>query len=639
LLLGLLLDNARSGIGVFVPRIRVLTCASHLNIAWYHLRKRSGDNEMADRTVLDLYRHEVDAPRPEHYAHWTPTGRRVLTTQEFFSKTCALAEAWVELGVARGDRVVLLSDNRPEWHMVDLATLDVSAVDVPVYQTLTPTQLAYQVEDSGAVAAVAENSTQMAKFLDIRKRCPNLRHLVQIDGDRAEGVLDFDQLVAAVGGDSEGRFWSRGGDIEEGDLATIIYTSGTTGEPKGVMLSHRNLVQNTTFTNRRLKGSRSDLALEFLPLCHTAERIAGYCYMQRAMSKAYCTVEHVGGLLAKIAPTVFFAAPRVYEKLYQTVIEKVESAQPIARKLFFWSLGVGCQANDCRIGGNDPGTLLTLKHRLADRLVLSKIRDNLGGRVRLCITGAAELPPYVDDFFHALGVPMVDAYGLTETAPVAVIGSTEPAEVRRGWIGRPLDNLEVKLAEDGEVLVRGPSVMMGYWNKPEQTAETIDSDGFLRTGDIGEMDSDGYLRIIDRKKDLIVTSGGKNVAPQPIESRLKQSQMVDVAVLIGERRNFISALITPDFEQLGQWAEEHDVTRDAVEDLLRTPEVLELFQQVVDGVNAELARYEQIRKFRLLPVPLTVEDGSLTPTLKVRRRVVTERFADIIEGIYSTGAR
>jgi long-chain acyl-CoA synthetase len=563
----------------------------------------------------------------------------VLSTEEFFSRTCSLAEAWFELGVSRGDRVVLLSDNRPEWHMVDLSLLDLGAVDVPVYQTLTPAQLAYQVEDSGAVAAVAENSAQMAKFLDIRKHCPNLRNLVQIEGDGAEGVIDFGQLVGGGGGNDEGRFWDRAREIDEAELATIIYTSGTTGEPKGVMLSHRNLVQNATFTNRRLRGDRADLALEFLPLCHTAERMAGYCYMQHAMSKAYCTVEHVGSLLTQITPTIFFAAPRVYEKVYQKVIERVEASQPIKQKLFFWSLRVGREANDCRIAGDDPGALLKIKHRLADSLVLSKIRASLGGRVRLCITGAAELPPYVDDFFHALGVPMVDAYGLTETSPVAVIGSIEGGEVRRGWIGRPLDNLEVRLAGDGEVLVKGPSVMMGYWNKPEQTAETIDSEGFLHTGDIGEMDGDGYLRIIDRKKDLIVTSGGKNVAPQPIESRLKRSQMVDVAVVVGERRNFISALIAPDFDQLGQWAAENDLSFDSVEDLLQMPEVLGSYQRIVDAVNADLARYEQIREFRLLPERLTVEDGSLTPTLKVKRPVVAERFADIIEAIYSTRAR
>jgi len=590
---------------------------------------------MVDRTVLDLYRHEVDAPRAEHYSHWTPSGRRVLSTEDFFASTCALASELAELGVTNGDRVLLLSDNRPEWHMVDLAVLDLGAVDVPVYQTLSSAQLAYQVNDSGAVVAVAENPVQVAKLLEIRDKCPSLRHVIQIEGDRADHVLDFEELASGEDDCAEGRFWDRAATVDDQKMATIIYTSGTTGEPKGVMLSHHNLVQNATFTNRRLHGDRTDLALEFLPLCHVAERIAGYCYMQHSTSKAYCTVEHVGALVGRIAPTIFLAVPRVYEKVYQKVVERVEASSPVKRKLFHWALGVGGEANDFRITGNASGFGLKLRHGLADRLVLSKIRGGLGGRVRLCITGAAEMPRYVADFFHALGVPMVDAYGLTETSPCIIVGSIEPGEIRRGWLGRPLENLEVKLAEDGEVLVKGPSVMMGYWSKPEQTAKVFDPEGFLLTGDIGEMDDDDYLRIIDRKKDLIVTSGGKNVAPQPIESRLKRSQLVDVAVLIGDRRNFISALISPDFVELKRWALEQDVPFDAIKDLLQQPEVLALFQEAVDAVNVELARYEQIREFHLLPETLTVEGGFLTPTLKVKRPVVNERFAEIIEGIYS----
>jgi len=589
---------------------------------------------MTDRTVLDIYRHEVDAPRAEHYSHWTPAGRRVLSTEDFFAKTCELADALVGLGVTSGDRVLLLSDNRPEWHMVDLAVLDLGAVDVPVYQTLTPAQLAYQVNDSGAAVAVAENPVQMAKLLEIRAKCPSLRHLVQIEGDRADSVLNMEELAGGEDGCAEGRFWDRAATVDEQKLATIIYTSGTTGEPKGVMLSHHNLVQNATFTNRRLSGELGDLALEFLPLCHTAERLAGYCYMQHSISKAYCTVEHVGDLFARIAPTVFFAAPRVYEKVHQKVFESVDASSQVKQGLFRWALKVGGEANDRRIAGVAPGFALALKHGFADRLVLSKIRASLGGRVRLCITGAAELPKHVADFFHVLGVPMVDAYGLTETAPCIVVGSTEPGEIRRGWLGKSLDNLEVKLAGDGEVMVKGPSVMMGYWNKPEQTAEVFDPEGFFLTGDVGEMDDEGYLRIIDRKKDIIVTSGGKNVAPQPIESRLKQSQLVDVAVLIGERRNFISVLISPDFVELKRWALEHDVPFDTINDLLQQAEVSTLFQESVDAVNSELARYEQIREFRLLPESLTVDGGLLTPTLKVKRPVVNERFAEIIDGIY-----
>lgn len=590
---------------------------------------------MADHTVLDLYRHDVETPRPEHYAHWTPSGRRTLSTEEFFTKTRSLAAGLSELGVSPGDRVVLFSDNRPEWHMSDLAILSLGAVDVPVYLTLTPAQLTYQINDSGACVAVAENAFQMAKLLEIRGDCPGLRNLIQIEGEREDGVLGFEELSGEKGNDTEARFWDGARTIDEKNLATIIYTSGTTGEPKGVMLSHENLVQNTTYTNRRLAGDRTDLALEFLPLCHTAERIAGYCYMQHSMSKVYCSVEHVSGFFAQIAPTVFFAAPRIYEKVHQKVVQRVEGSSPIKRKLFRWALDAGTRANDCRIAGEAVGAGLKLEHGLADRLVLSKIRAALGGRVRLCITGAAMLPSHVSDFFHALGVPMVDAYGLTETSPVAVIGSIEPGEVRRGWAGKAIDNMEVRLAEDGEVLVKGSSVMMGYWNKPEATAETIDENGFLHTGDIGEMDDDGYLRIIDRKKDLIVTSGGKNVAPQPIENRLKQSSFVDAAVLIGERRNFISTLLVPDLDQLEQWAEENGVEFESATDLLQHPAVADLYQQTVDSANAELARYEQIREFRLLLEPLTIKNDCLTPTLKVKRRVIDERFTDIIDGIYS----
>jgi len=590
---------------------------------------------VGDRTVLDLYRHDVEAPRDEHYAHWTPGGKRTLSTVEFFHRTCALADSLNELGIVAGDRVILLSDNRPEWHMVDLAVLDLGGVDVPVYQTLTADQIAYQVNDAGATMAVVETPQQMAKFLEIADRCPELRRLVQIEGDQVGGVLAFDELTSGRIQGAETRFWDRAGAIDERALASIIYTSGTTGEPKGVMLSHHNLVQNVIFTNRRLPADRTDLALEFLPLCHTAERLASYCYMQHAISKAYCSVEHVSEVIAAIRPTVFFAVPRVYEKVCQKIFENVEASPPLKKKLFRWALGVGGEFNDRRIAGEEIRGGLAITHALADRLVLSKIRGGVGGRVRFCITGAAATPGYVADFFHAVGIPMVEAYGLTETSPVMVIGSIEVGDIRRGWIGRPLENLDVRLAADGELLVKGPSVMMGYWNKPEETAEAFDENGYLRTGDIGEIDPDGFVRVIDRKKDLIVTSGAKNVAPQPIESRLKQSPFVDIAVLIGDGRHFISVLISPDFEELEKWARASGLSFDARDDLLTNASVLGLYQEVVDGINSGLARYEQIREIRLLPVTLSIESGHLTPTLKVKRRVVVKEFAELIDDIYT----
>ena len=590
---------------------------------------------MADRTVLDLFRHDVESPRSDHYSHWTPDGCRTLSTEEFVSRCCGLADALAELGVTAGDRVLLVSDDRPEWHLVDLAVLDLGAVDVPVYGTLSPSQLAYQVQDSGATVAVAENAEQMAKFLEIRGGCPELEHLIQIEGDRPPGVLALDDLAAPAGAGSEARFWDRTTTLDEQQLMTIIYTSGTTGDPKGVMLSHRNVVANVLFTARRFPADETDLALEFLPLCHTAERTAGYCYMRNRTRKAYCSVAHAGELIAKIQPTIFFAVPRVYEKLYQKVTERVAAAPKTRQRLFEWALAVGRDTAAHRMAGRPLTGLAAMRSAVADRLVLSKVRAALGGRLRFCITGAAEMPPHVAEFIRALGVWLVDAYGLTESSPVIAIGGSAPELIRAGSIGLPLDNLEVRLAPDGELLVRGPSVMMGYWHKPEQTAEAFDQEGFLRTGDIAEIDEEGFIRIIDRKKDLIVTSGGKNVAPQPIESRLKGSPYVDAAVLIGDRRHFIAALLSPNFEELERWAEAHGLDHDDRLELVRNPAVVSLFDEVVTAANKELARYEQIRQFRVLPVSLSIEGGHLTPTLKVKRRVVEQQFAELIGEIYA----
>jgi long-chain acyl-CoA synthetase len=590
---------------------------------------------MADRTVLDLYRHDFDAPREEHYAHWTPHGRRTLSTEDFFHSTASLAEALSDLGVSSGDRVMLVSDDRPEWHIVDLAVLDLGAVDVPVYGTLTPDQVAYQVNDSGAVMAIAENAEQSSKFLEIRDRCPTLEHFVQIEGPREEGVFALDDLTVDTGDGAEERFWDRAAALDEHSLATIVYTSGTTGDPKGVMLSHQNFAQNALHIFSRIKGNRTDLVLEFLPLCHAAERTAGYCYMLSSTSKAYCSVEHVGEFIAAIRPTVFLAVPRVYEKVYQKIFERVDASSPLKRSLFNWALGVGRQVAGDRVAGRAIGGTLALQHALADRLVLSKIRAGFGGRVRFCVTGAADTPKHVLEFFHAIGIWMVEAYGLTETSAVVSIGGTEPGMLRLGCVGRPLDNVEVRLAPDGELTVKGPSIMTGYWNKPEATAEVFDAEGFFHTGDIGEIDDDGFIKFIDRKKDLIVTSGGKNVAPQPIESRLKQSQLVDSVVVLGDRRRFISALFSPNFEELRRWAKDHGVAYAGPEDLTTDPSILEAFQRIVDSTNARLARYEQIKEFRVLPETLSIEGGHLTPTLKIRRRVVEQQFADIIEEIYA----
>ncbi len=590
---------------------------------------------MAERTVLDFYRRDTAAPRPGHYVHFFPGGTRSFSTEEFFLQTTALAEALEGLGVGRGDRVMLLSDDRPEWHMADLAIADLGAVSVPVYGTLTPRQIEYQVKDSGARVVIAENAEQMAKFLEIRDNCPELQHLIQIEGPVEPGVATWEDVVASgdIGGAGD-RFWKRARSVREEDLLTIIYTSGTTGEPKGVMLTHRNMVQNVLTSTPRIPVRRRDVALEFLPLCHVFERMVGYIYMWCSTYRAYCSIYHVGDLIAEIRPHIFAAVPRFYEKVHEGIQAKLAEASPLRRSLFHWAVNVGREMAHRRIAGREIPILLQKRYDLADRLVLSKIQEALGGRVRFAISGGAELPLHLGEFFHAVGIPVMEGYGLTETSPVIAVNGAKPGQLRLGTVGKPLANLNIKIDEDGELLVRGPSVMEGYWNKPEMTAEVFDDEGFFRTGDLAEIDDNGFLLITGRKKDIIVTAGGKNVAPQPMENSLKRSPYLESVVLIGDGRPYLVAVFSPAFEALEAWAREHGIEHAGREDLVTRPQVMRLYQDLVDSVNAGRASFEQIKRFAIVPVTFTVEGGHLTPTLKIKRRIIEQRFAKLIDRLY-----
>lgn len=588
------------------------------------------------KNILDLYRHDTEKPRSRHYVHYRSDGRSTFSTEDFFQQTAALAQALADHGIGKGDRVMLASGNRPEWHIADLAILDTGAADVPVYQTLTPEQIAYQAKDSGARIAIVENSEQMEKFLEVRDRCPDLEMLIQIEEDGETGVTSWDDMLTAGSlRKAEAGFWDRAKKIKPEDLMTLIYTSGTTGEPKGVMLSHDNLIQNVLFAADRIPVTRQDLALEFLPLCHVLERMIGYIYMWRSTFRAYCSVYEVGELVASIRPTLFAGVPRFYEKVQQKIMTKVAGASSTRRSLFLWALNVGREVSRRRISGAPIGSFLEARYKLADKLVLSKVREGLGGRLRYAISGGAELPMHVNEFFHALDLQVMEGYGLTETSPVIAVNGAGPGELRLGTVGKPLQNLDLKIAEDGELCVRGPSVMKGYWNKPEATAEVFDKDGYFHTGDIADIDDGGFVLIVDRKKDLIVTAGGKNVAPQPIESHIKKSPFIEAVVLIGDRKPYIVALISPAVEEVERWAEEHQIEADNLALLLEHPEVRQLFEDAVEKANASLARYEQIKKFHVLDEVLSIESGHLTPTLKVKRRVVEKDYAGLIESMYS----
>ncbi len=589
---------------------------------------------MTVKNILDIYRLETEKPRKEHYFHYFPGGKRVFSTDEFFERTSFLAVGLEKLGLERGDRLMILMDNRPEWHMVDLATIDHGAIDVPIYGTLTAEQVCYQAQDSGAKIAVAENADQMAKFLEIKDRCPDLKTLIQVEGEAAEGVLTLDEVIDS--GDSETAgdlFWERAKKVKAEDTLTLIYTSGTTGNPKGVELTHENLVQNVLpSATRALIQSDEDFALEFLPLCHVFERMLGYLYMYVGATKAYCSVHHVAELLAEIKPTVFASVPRLFEKIHDKIQGKVAAAPAIRQALFRWALKQGRNAYPERLAGREPGGL---GYMLAEKLVLSKVREGMGGRVRLCVSGGAPLPQFVGEFLHSIGIWVIEGYGLTETSPVIGVNGASANMTRLGTVGKAIDNVEAKIAADGELCVRGPSVMKGYWNLPEKTAEVFDEDGFFLTGDIAEIDDDGFIRITDRKKDLIVNAGGKNIAPQPIENEIKRSIFVDNVVLIGDKKPFMVALISPNEEELASWAKQQGLNGETTEELSKLPEVIALFDEVISKTNENLARYEQVGKFTVLPLMLSIESGHLTPTMKVKRRVVEKDNQALIDGMYA----
>jgi long-chain acyl-CoA synthetase len=400
------------------------------------------------------------------------------------------------------------------------------------------------------------------------------------------------------------------------------------------MLSHRNIVVDALEAVERVDIPPDERGLETLPLCHMIERVAGFMYMSLGASRAYCSVYHVGQLMAEIRPAVFAAVPRLLEKVHAAVMARANAAPPARRAMFRWALATGGRVARRRLDGEAIGFGLKLQHAIADRLVLAKVRGAMGGRMRAVFCGGAAVPLYVHEFFQAIGVPVQEAWGLTETSPILTMNGPRHDSIRIGSVGRPLSSVEMKVADDGELMARGPVVFAGYWNKPERTAEVFDDDGFFATGDIGTIDSDGFVFITDRKKDLIVTAGGKNVAPQPVESRLKQSELVENAVLVGDGRPFVVALLAPDVEAVAAWARERGRTADDLEALLADPALQDRFGEIVEEVNEGLARFERIKDFRVLPRPFTVDGGELTPTMKVKRRVVAAAYAHVIESMY-----
>ena len=569
-----------------------------------------------------------------------------LSSREFFDRIRDLGLGLGALGVVPGDRVAILSESRPEWLIADFAVLTGGGVSVPIYPNLPEAQVRYILADSGAGVVLAADEALAAKVRAVWSELPGLRALVVIDpspGDVAATEPDREELSlddAIARGhqrlmteDGLGREYKEAAmAIPPDQLATIIYTSGTTGEPKGVMLTHGNVASNVLDAGTVVGVTDTDDALSFLPLSHAFERTVVCLYLYNGVTVTFAeSLETIARDLLRVRPTVMTGVPRVYEKLHARIHDAVADAPAARRKLFHWAVGVGLRRARAELAGRAVPLLARLQLGLADRLVLSKIRARLGGRIRFLVSGSAPLLVPVAEFLFAIGVPVLEGYGLTETAPVLTVNPAERPKL--GTVGTALPHVTLRIAEDGEVLARGPNVMQGYYRKQQATDEVM-RDGWFHTGDIGRLDADGYLAITDRKKDLIVTAGGKNVAPSPIEAELKRAPIVAEAVLVGDRRPYIAALIVPDLAALASRTASDP--SDPLDRIVTRPEATRLFADVVERVNADLPRYEQIKRFVLLPVEFSVESGELTPTLKVKRRVVAAKWTREIDGLYAS---
>jgi long-chain acyl-CoA synthetase len=580
------------------------------------------------RTLLDVFERWLEAKPMPSLIDARGGADRVLAAAEVALRVAGLAQGLAALGIRKGDRVALVCNDRPEWHICDFGCLHLGAVNVPIYPTLLAEQAGVILRDSGARVVIAENAELLEKVLAVRASCPALEHVVLIEGEAPAGVRTFASCVTSLSGSDAAAFLAEcRSKVEPNDLATLIYTSGTTGEPKGVMLTHDNFVFDAYYSAGVMPWPGDDLALAFLPLSHVLERLVDYIYFLIGMRIAYCGILETGEVFRRLKPTLFTAVPRFFEKVHDRVLQEVAHGPRLKQMLFHAALKVGVQSvREQRRG---------LRYRLFDALVYRKVRGGLGGRIRFCISGGAPLPVFIGEFFHAVGVRVLEGYGLTETSPVITVNTF--ARCKLGTVGPPFAGVEVKIASDGEILTRGRHVMRGYWNKPAETAAVLDKDGWLATGDMGELDSDNFLRVTDRKKDILVTAGGKNIAPQPIEDQLRHSTLVENAVLFGDRKPYVVAFLVPNLDQLQLLAKARGIAAADVDALLAHAQVVAAFQEIVDGVNHGLARFETIKKFRLIKGPFSIATGELTPTLKVKRRVVEKQYAPLLAAMYAEG--
>jgi len=582
------------------------------------------------RTLVDIFYQIADRNQSRVMLFERDSQWQAISSSDFYRRVVGVARELRRHGIAHSDRVAILAENRPEWTIADFAILLSGAVTVPIYATLTASQTSFLLRHSGAKTAFVSTEAQLAKLRAIQPQTA-VENIVLMDEPSPDtDALSMAALMDAGPNQRVPEFDTRANSITPDDLATIIYTSGTTGVPKGAMLTHGNIASNLSVSLDAFElGLPGDLAVSFLPLSHITARHVDFAELYRGVTIAYCPlIDDMPRVLRELHPTFFVAVPRVYEKIYNKVQRDV--ATGIKKWIYNWAISVGRAHVDEELSGHTPGSPAW---KLANYLVFSKVMEAMGGSIRTFISGGAPLGKELAEWYAEIGIVIHEGYGLTETSPVIAVNT--PAARKLGTVGRPLPNVELRIAHDGELLIRGPSVFHGYWNMPAETAAAFEGDWF-KTGDIAQLDADGFLSITDRKKDLIKTSGGKFIAPQPIENSLKSSSFIAEAAVVGDRRRFAAVILIPAFAALEEWALQNEIAFQSREELIANPQVQSLYQGIVEQINQNHAQFEQLKKFLLVSEELSIEDGTLTPTLKLRRRNLEERYKDQIEELYAS---
>ncbi|MCJ7612733.1 MAG: long-chain fatty acid--CoA ligase [Candidatus Aminicenantes bacterium] len=588
-------------------------------------------------TISRLFLNLIRAYPKDSLVSYKKDGRYVsISTAEFGERVKHFTLGLQSLGLAKGDKLVILADNGPNWITADYACLCQGMATVPIYTSLVAEQVQYIINDSDAKAVVCSNPALWEKIVAVKNRLASVKHFIYSGPENPPAgtipmarVMDAGREAAAK---DPGLFERLALAVRPDDLASIVYTSGTTGVPKGVLLSHSNFASNINTLAAIIEFTPKDTNMSFLPLSHVLERMVTLAFMSRGTSIAYAvSPETVAENLVEVKPTIMVSVPRLFEKIYARIMDTVLQGSGLKKKIFFWALGVGKTCGRLKLAGRRPGAWLNFRRRIAHKLVFSKILEKTGGRIRFFVSGGAPLSKDIAEFFFAMGVWVLEGYGLTESAPVIACNTFE--NIRFGTVGKVIPGVEVKIEADGEIIARGPNIMRGYYKKPAETAEALKR-GWLYTGDIGHLDPDGYLVITDRKKDLIITSGGKNIAPQPIENMLKQSPYIVNAVIVGGTRKFISALVVPDFDRLEGYAKKNGIAFKTRAELVKMPRVVDFLTQETERSTPFLAPYEKVKKILVLDKDFDIDSGEITPTLKVKRNIIETKYKDLIDSLY-----